>query len=159
MTKQQLAIVSHVCALGVAGVFLYASLEKIWEPRQFAMDVTNFRILPDAYANLVAIILPWWELAAAIALLIPATRRAGAWVISGMLVMFIGAVAYAALYKGLHISCGCFGKDGSTAAGWKTIGLDAFLLVVTFLSVRLMPEASERQPVETFPAAAASQGA
>lgn len=159
MTKQQLAIVSHVCALGVAGVFLYASIEKIWEPRQFAMDVTNYRILPEAYANLVAIILPWWEVAAAVALLIPATRRAGAWVISGMLVMFIGAVAYAALYKGLHIKCGCFGKDGSTAAGWKTIGLDVFLLLSTYLSVWLMPKSKDRMQVEAFPAAAATQGA
>jgi hypothetical protein len=131
-------IVSNVCALGVAGVFLYAAGLKILDPRQFVMDIKNYRIMPEWSLNLMALLLPWWEAGAALALILPRTRRAGAMLIAGMLVMFIAAVSYAALYKGYHISCGCFGKKGSTMAGLKTIALDVGLLLGTWLSCAWM---------------------
>lgn len=127
-------ILSHICALGVAGVFLYAAQSKIIEPRQFVIDIKNYRMVPEPYLHLVAILLPWWEVGAALALIFPRTRRAGAVLISGMLLMFIAAVSYAAIYKGYNISCGCFGK-GSASAGWKTIALDTALLIATLVSL------------------------
>lgn len=123
-----------LCLLAVAGVFLYSAQQKIVEPRQFVIDIKNYRMVPEPMLNLMAILLPWWEAAAAIALLVPRTRRAGAILICGMLLMFITAVSYAALYKGYNISCGCFGK-GSAAAGVKTIALDIGLLLATILGI------------------------
>lgn len=131
--------VGHLLAWTVACVFLAAAWGKIWEPRQFAMDISNYKIVPEYYINLMAIFLPWWEVGAAIALARPRSRPAGAVLIIGMLIMFISAVSYAALYKGLHISCGCWGKAGAASAGWKTIGLDAGLLIATILSLVLAP--------------------
>lgn len=159
MNRHQLRALSHLCALGVAGAFVWASSIKIWEPRQFAMDITNYRILPESLANLMAILLPWWELAAAIALIIPATRKSGAMLVTGMLMMFICAVSYSALYKGLHIDCGCFGKDGSAMAGWKTIGLDVFLLAATVGAVWFLPRSGSDQTRSGFPIEAVSQTA
>ena len=127
-------IIAHFCAVAVAGVFLYAAQSKIIEPRQFIIDIKNYRMVPEAYLHIMAIVLPWWEVGAALALAVPRTRRAGAILITGMLLMFITAVSYAALYKGYNISCGCFGK-GSAAAGWKTIALDAALLIATLISL------------------------
>lgn len=132
-------MVGDLLAWTVACVFLSAAWGKIWEPRQFAMDITNYKILPERLANLPAIFLPWWEVGAAIALVWPRTRLAGAILIGGMLLMFISAVSYAALYKGLHIDCGCWGKAGATTAGWKTIGLDVSLLIATILSLIFAP--------------------
>jgi putative oxidoreductase len=146
-------ITGHLLALAVAGTFVVAAWGKIREPRQFAMDITNYKIGPERYANLMAIFLPWWEVGAAIALARPRSRPAGAILISGMLVMFISAVSYAALYKGLHISCGCWGKAGAASAGWKTIGLDAALLIATILSLTLAPF---RGPGHGFEVAAVS---
>jgi uncharacterized membrane protein YphA (DoxX/SURF4 family) len=132
-------IVGHLCAIAVAGVFLYAASSKIWEPRQFVYAIDNYKMAPTWVLNLMAMILPWWEVGGAVALIVPRTRRAGALIISGLLLMFITAVSYAALYKGLNINCGCFGKDNPSQAGWKTIGLDAALYVATFLSVHFCP--------------------
>jgi uncharacterized membrane protein YphA (DoxX/SURF4 family) len=133
-------IVAHLCALLVAGVFLYAAVEKIIQPRQFVIDIKNFQIVPEPLLNLMALILPWWEVGGAVALIVPRTRRAGAIIVSGLLLMFIAAVSYAAFYKGLNIHCGCFGKDNPAQAGWRTIGLDVALLLGTFLSVFLSTE-------------------
>lgn len=132
-------ITAWVCALGVAGVFLYAGFEKIVEPRQFVIAISNYRIVPERGLNAMALILPWLECLAAAALILPRTRRAGAILISSMLVMFITAVSYSALYKGLNIDCGCFGKGNPSAAGVKTIVFDSVLLLATIASVLLSP--------------------
>ncbi len=131
--------IGHLCALGVAGFFLYAAGSKLYyDPRQFAVEINNYRILPSEYVNIPAILMPWIELGAAIALLIPATRRSGAILICGMLLAFIAAVSYSALHLGLKIECGCTGKGGSQA-GWWTIGRNTLLIAGTLLSVYFLP--------------------
>ncbi len=131
--------IAHLCALGVAGFFLYAAVTKVYfDQRQFAIEIGNYRILPQAYLNAPAIILPWIEIGAALALLIPATRRGGAILIIGMLLVFVAAVSYSALYLGLKIECGCTGKGGGQA-GWLTIGRNTLLITLTLLSVFLLP--------------------
>jgi len=130
-------LVAHLCALGVAGFFLYFAFGKVKDPRQFAVDIGNYQLLSKYAAACFAIVLPWWEIGAALALLWPRTRPAGAILIGGMLIMFIGAVSLA-MSKGLDITCGC-GGSGSGKAGWSVIYRNSGLLVGTLLSVFLMP--------------------
>lgn len=134
--RSVLRLVAHLCAVGVAAYFVYAAKGKIADPRQFAVDIGNFRMVPTALQNLMAIFMPWWEVGAAVALVLPKTRRAGAFLVSGLLLVFIIAIAYAALYKGLDINCGCTGKD-SSKAGWLTIFRNAGLLIATWAAVCL----------------------
>lgn len=135
-------IISHLCALGVAGFFLYAAITKVYyDQRQFAIEISNYRILPKEFVNLPAILMPWLEIGAALALLAPFSRRAGAILIGGMLLAFIAAISYSALYLGLKIECGCTGKGGGEA-GWLTIGRNTLLLAGTFLSVILYARAN-----------------
>jgi uncharacterized membrane protein YphA (DoxX/SURF4 family) len=129
-------IVAHLCAVGVAGYFIYAAYEKIVDPRQFAVDIGNYKMAPERYWNLMALFMPWWEVGGAVALIIPKTRRAGAIMVAGLLVVFIIAVAYAGLYLGLNIKCGCTGGD-SSQAGWLTIGRNVLLLAMTAAAVYL----------------------
>ena len=131
-------IISHLCALGVAGFFLYAAYGKIGpiNARQFAVQISNYKILDEAFVNIPAIILPFVEVFAAIALLFPKSRIAGAVIIGGLLLFFIVAVYYAAIHLGLSIDCGCTGKGGSKA-GWNVIGRNVGLLISTGASVWL----------------------
>jgi hypothetical protein len=46
--------------LGV--VFVWASIDKIKLPGGFAQDIYNYRMLPHATINLMAIVMPWLEL-------------------------------------------------------------------------------------------------
>jgi uncharacterized membrane protein YphA (DoxX/SURF4 family) len=129
-------ILAHVCALCVAGYFVYAAYEKILNPRQFAIDIGNYRMVPEMFVNFMALFMPWWEVAGAVALVIPRTRRAGAIIVAGLLLVFIIAIGYAALYKGLDIKCGCTGKN-SSRAGWSNIILNSGLLIATAAAVYL----------------------
>ena len=45
-------------------IFIFASIEKIAQPEEFAKAITNYRLLPTPAVNLFAIVLPWVELLA-----------------------------------------------------------------------------------------------
>ncbi|MCP4600420.1 MAG: DoxX family membrane protein [Proteobacteria bacterium] len=119
-------------------VFIYACLHKIAHPESFAVDVATYSILPLFLVNLMAIALPWVELAAGVMLIIGFRSRAAGLVISGMMVMFMIALLIA-LSQGLDMSCGCFASQGAQGedpisyktvlrdAGWLTLALYIFL--------------------------------
>jgi uncharacterized membrane protein YphA (DoxX/SURF4 family) len=81
--------------LAVAAVFLGACIAKIRDPELFALAVNRYRILPGEFVNRVAIVLPWIELTAGLAVLAgPARlRAAGATLIVGMLTVFTLAIS------------------------------------------------------------------
>lgn len=140
-----LSVVGHLCALGVAGYFIYAASGKIIDVQQFAIEIRNYKMafLDPKYVNIPAIILPWIEVVAALALIFPRTRKAGAVVVGAMLLFFIYAVFDAAIVRGLNISCGCTGKD-SGPAGWTTIGRNVGLLIATIASVWMTKQQAAR---------------
>jgi len=96
-------------ALGL--VFLAAGILKIVDPLAFAVSIARLRIAPMAVVGPVAILLPWIEVVAAVALLIPSYRDAALKLLMGMLVLFT-AILGIGLLRGAA-SCGCFGKADS----------------------------------------------
>ena len=115
-----------IAAWIVSVIFIYAAASKIRDPAEFAQSIKYYKILPLWAINGWALFLPWLEIVAGVALLLPAWRRAGAAITLGLSLIFAAAVS-SALIRGLDITCGCFGT-GSSKAGWKTLTLDAFLI-------------------------------
>jgi putative oxidoreductase len=115
----------RVLAWGLAAVFVYAAAEKIADPAAFAQAIGNYRLLPPAWVTGLALLLPWWEAGAAAALLLPGWRRTGAWLILGLVGVFMLAIG-SALVRGLDINCGCFGTHSHRAGLWALL-LDALL--------------------------------
>jgi uncharacterized membrane protein YphA (DoxX/SURF4 family) len=113
--------------VAVAAVLLVAGALKAWEPAAFYLDILNYRILPELPSALLAVYLPWFEIATGVCLFIPALRRGAALCASMMFVGFIAAVG-AAWIRGLDVECGCFGnalRHGNLAL---TLAIDATLL-------------------------------
>jgi uncharacterized membrane protein YphA (DoxX/SURF4 family) len=97
----------HFTRLVMAGVFIYASIDKIIHPDLFAEAVYNYQVLPGYLVNLTALILPWLELTLGTCLLIN-RWMAGASTLAAMLMaLFVGMTVFN-LARGLDISCGCF---------------------------------------------------
>lgn len=65
-------------SLGFAAVLLYAGIDKIRDPLQFADSVAAFAILPQFLITPLALSLPPFEIAGGLLLLWPPTRRVGA---------------------------------------------------------------------------------
>ena len=93
-------------------LFVGACLHKIADPQSFALDIATYDILPLVLVNLAAITLPWVELAAGAMLLAGWRIRAASVLITGMMVVFLGALIIA-LARGLDMSCGCFASQGA----------------------------------------------
>lgn len=96
--------------LYIGYIFLYACWHKILDPATFAIDVATYQILPLWLVNLMAVILPWIELASGALIVIGWRARAAALLMAGMMAMFLAAIIIA-LIKGLEMSCGCFASQ------------------------------------------------
>ncbi len=88
-------------------VFLYASYHKIVSPAHFAKIIYGYYLFPDASINIIAIVLPFLELFAGLALILGIYPRSAALIINGMLLGFI-VVLGINLARGQQFDCGCF---------------------------------------------------
>ena len=92
-------------ALGV--FFVAAALPKVADPPAFAHMVYNYRLVPGLLVNVMALVLPWFELLAGLALILGIWTRTSAALIGALLLVFVAAIS-ANLLRGNAIDCGCF---------------------------------------------------
>lgn len=120
-------------------IFVYAAMEKITQPAEFAKAIANYHFLPQLSVNLFALVLPWMELLAGLALIAGVHVRGSALLLAVLLTAFTCAVALA-LARGLDISCGCFGTTSASKVGWthllENIAMLAGAVLVGFATKR-----------------------
>ena len=134
-------VLHRALCLFLGGIFLYASIEKIAYPQEFARIVYHYQLvgpnqtLGFAPANAVAFALPWIEALCGSLLLLGLWRREAAILCALLLVVFIVAVS-SAMVRGIDIeNCGCFSvKGGRSAGGWLIAGDLGLLLAALFLA-------------------------
>ena len=115
--------------LALGGIFIYASLDKIAHPLEFAKIIKNYQILPDVLITLPALVLPWLELFSGILLVAGIWTRSAAWLLSLLLFAFILALGVNAI-RGIDVSCGCFSTSAAdTENAWVLIFRDLLMLV------------------------------
>jgi len=125
-----------ILRLALGGVFIAAGALKIIEPAAFATSIGNYRLIPHEWNNLLAITLPWIEVAAGLLLVAGIWKRANALLITGMLVVFLFAIGQA-VARNLNIDCGCFGTVEGRKVGLFAIAQDvAMLAAALWLTVR-----------------------
>ena len=116
----------------VGGLFVYASIYKIFNPAEFATAIRNYLLLPPVWSNLAALMLPWVEVVAGSFLIFGIQVKPSALLTTGMLIVFLVAIVYA--YRtGLDIDCGCFGSPESSAGhvGLYHILRDSCLVIIS----------------------------
>lgn len=130
----------------IGGVFVYAAIDKIAHPADFARIVYHYQLAgPNAFvgpmpANVLSVVLPWIEALAGLLLICGIWRRPAAAVTAAMLVMFLVAVSWA-LSQNIDIeNCGCFSVSGEgRAAGLRLVLSDAAMLLGTAVLLYLAP--------------------
>jgi uncharacterized membrane protein YphA (DoxX/SURF4 family) len=130
----RMAIPLLISRLILGGVFAYASFDKILHPSDFAEALYNYQILPNAFLNLTAILLPWLELCVGLFLILGLCLRGAAFTCNTLLTLFFMALSFN-FARGLDIDCGCFAASaGHSAGGSMMLYLlrDAFFLAVGF---------------------------
>jgi putative oxidoreductase len=127
-------IVLFILRLIIGGLFIYAAVPKITDPKAFAAIVKGYQLFPIWSVNLIAIVLPYVELLTGLFLILGFWKKANAAIIGTLLFFFIiGLVqAYA---RGLEINCGCFSTSAASTPSdiiWRIVQ-DIFMLIATII--------------------------
>lgn len=122
-----------LCRVVLGLMFIYASLDKIAHPEEFAKNIGYYKVLPFGLENLLAIVLPWVELIVGVCL-VSGLLIDGSTVLSIlMMLVFILAISQAML-RGIDISCGCFKVSADSGRlGLETILRDIVFLIMSFI--------------------------
>jgi len=133
-----------LCRLVLGGIFIYASLDKIAHPGEFARIIANYAILPDFLVTLPALALPWVELVAGLCLVIGLWPRSSALLLSLLLLLFMAALGVNAL-RGISMSCGCFSTSAAdTEKAYVLVIRDLLILVPGLVIIFFAREKSNR---------------
>jgi putative oxidoreductase len=93
--------------IALGAIFLVAALPKIADPPSFAHMIYNYRLVPGSLVNAMALVMPWIEILAGLALILGVWRREAATLIGLLLLVFIAAIGFN-LSRGHAVDCGCF---------------------------------------------------
>jgi putative oxidoreductase len=93
--------------IALGAIFLVAALPKIADPPSFAHMIYNYRLVPGSLVNAMALVMPWIEILAGLALILGVWRREAATLIGLLLLVFIAAIGFN-LFRGHAVDCGCF---------------------------------------------------
>jgi uncharacterized membrane protein YphA (DoxX/SURF4 family) len=118
-------------------LFVYAAMEKLSSPRDFAEAIAAYQVLPAPLISIVALGLPVFELACGALVLSGFYMRVGVLGMTTMLLVFNGALLLARV-RGLAIDCGCFGGHSwLDAPGWISFARDGVLLLMAIMLYRV----------------------
>ncbi len=111
--------------------FIYASIDKIAAPAEFAKIIYGYDLFPAAFINLIAIIVPFLEIITGLALVIGFYPRSAAIILNGILMAYIIALTIN-LVRGHEFDCGCFavGQSGYSSSSEVTLVRDIIYFVL-----------------------------
>jgi uncharacterized membrane protein YphA (DoxX/SURF4 family) len=109
LASRKLAALAGI-ALGI--VFLVAAWPKLVDPPGFAHEISNYRILPREAVNAAALVLPWVEALAGLALVTGFLRKSGAVIVLALLAFFMVGLSIN-LARKHPVDCGCFSTKDS----------------------------------------------
>lgn len=126
----------RLLSLGLGGVFLVAAWSKVLDPRPLVTIIWGYRLVPAGPANLIAIFMPFMELAVALCLITGYKRRGAALWATVMLSGFMIALGINAV-RGIDVACGCFSQSATeTHNAWFLVlrDLPMWLAAVVMLA-------------------------
>jgi len=112
----------------IAGIFIYAGAMKMGSPQDLSASIASFAILPNVAVDLVAAVLPPFEIIAGVSVIVGVQSRAAWLALTGLIFIFLVALG-STIARGIIVDCGCFGTGSpSFWKTWAAIGRDILLL-------------------------------
>ena len=144
----QRSIIALLCRVILGIVLIYASIDKIVHPAEFAKAIGNYNVLPFGLENLLGIVLPVLELLVGTCLFLGIMIVGAAIIAAGMMVVFIIAISQA-LFRGIDINCGCF--KVTVENGGHQVGIRRIIEDFIYLGMALMVLSRGERKWELYP--------
>ena len=116
--------------LALGGLLIYAGVQKLRDLEQFFLDVQHFELTPWNLSMAVAMYLPWLEVLVGAALIVRCLYLGALALNAAMTIVFIGAIS-SAWWRGLDITCGCFGHENNQTNFPQHLALNGAMLAAT----------------------------
>lgn len=97
--------------LGLGGLLIVASVDKLMHPFDFSMAVAGYGLVDQGTAMLVAVVLPMFEMLTGLLLVFGLCKETASLAAILLYSLFFVMVLQARL-RGLDIDCGCYRVDG-----------------------------------------------
>ena len=144
----QRSVIALLCRVILGIVLIYASIDKIIHPAEFAKAIGNYNVLPFGLENLLGIVLPVLELLVGTCLVLGIMINGSAIIAAGMMVVFIIALSQA-LFRGIDINCGCF--KVTVENGGHQVGIRRIIEDFIYLGMALMVLSRGERKWEMYP--------
>ena len=144
----QRSVIALLCRVILGIVLIYASIDKIVHPAEFAKAIGNYNVLPFGLENLLGIVLPVLELLVGTCLVLGIMIDGAAIIAAGMMVVFIIAIRQA-LFRGIDINCGCF--KVTVENGGHQVGIRRIIEDFIYLGMALMVLSRGEKKWELYP--------
>jgi putative oxidoreductase len=132
MSRRLVYWASRILACGFGFLLVYASLDKLLYPADFAKSVENYRIVGAGLSALVAVWLPAFEAILGLMVIAGIWPKEAAFLNASLMFVFLALVVQA-FVRGLDIECGCFGSHSSSIGIWKLLENVVFALAAGVL--------------------------
>jgi uncharacterized membrane protein YphA (DoxX/SURF4 family) len=145
----------------IAGIFLRSGLAKATGLAAFRLAVANYQLLPSSLVTVVAVVLPFAEVAAGFVLAVGILTVVVAAVLALLLITFAAAIAVN-LARGRVFDCGCSGSAvAPSTIRWRHVVLDLVLAALATAIATAPPAAAQvwRGPAGLAQVAVQSGGA
>ena len=148
ITFAQRSVIALLCRVILGVILVYASIDKIVHPAEFAKAIGNYNVLPFGLENLLGIVLPILELLVGICLVLGIMLDGSAIITAGMMTVFIIALSQA-MIRGIDINCGCF--KVTVENGGHQVGIRRIIEDFLFLGMSLMVLSRGERKWELYP--------
>lgn len=145
----QRSVIALLCRVILGIILIYASIDKIVHPAEFAKAIGNYNVLPFGLENLLGIVLPILELLVGTCLVLGIMIDGAAIIAAGMMVVFIIAISQA-LFRGIDINCGCF-KVTVENGGGHQVGIRRIIEDFIYLGMAFMVLSRGKRKWELYP--------
>lgn len=122
--------------IALGAIFVAAALPKIIDPPSFAHMIYNYRIVPGGLINISALVMPWVEVLAGLALILGVWVRPARWIVTLLLLVFMIAITIN-LARGNAIDCGCFDVSAANKSHEERIK-DMWIVLIRDAGMLLM---------------------
>ncbi len=148
ITLSQRSVIALLCRVILGVILVYASIDKIVHPAEFAKAIGNYNVLPFGLENLLGIVLPILELLVGTCLVLGIMLDGSAIIAAGMMTVFIIALSQA-MIRGIDINCGCF--KVTVENGGHQVGIRRIIEDFLFLGMSLMVLSRGERKWELYP--------
>jgi uncharacterized membrane protein YphA (DoxX/SURF4 family) len=148
ITLSQRSVIALLCRVILGVILIYASIDKIVHPAEFAKAIGNYNVLPFGLENLLGIVLPILELLVGTCLVLGIMLDGSAIIAAGMMTVFIIALSQA-MIRGIDINCGCF--KVTVENGGHQVGIRRIIEDFLFLGMSLMVLSRGERKWELYP--------